>query len=376
MHKLLAQSRKKMIYCLRPKMTPTYDDRNIEMNDVRSVFSKFTGKYKRCSYIIDRGPIAITAMVESHFKGISIYAGRLSLTHTNVGQGGGVGKIPIGPLPDFANAINMGAPQDVSPDNFQHPCSSQACGKYMAMGLQKTADDCTGSRIQFYDLSPVTGAAGANPDIRLMGSLLWDGGINGVALTKEHGTEGKYILAGIQGTNLRIYRSQSSSLERDGKLTAFDKLCDTNFPESGCGLALITQTNGDIYLVTMDGEPKATGTSPNYMSLYKLDLNSSIGYIDLSKRKDCPVTDVSPAVQIIGIFGLVILGPIIGPIMASMAAGMLNSSFRWGKGLEITSPDSFRVFASDRNSFPWDRTPFVSYVDCDFSVCVWDSDQQ
>jgi len=353
------------------------DERNIEMKDVQSVFSKFAGKYKRCSYIIDRGPIAITAMAESHFKGISIYAGQLTLTHTNIGQGGGVGKIAIGPQPDFDKTINMGAPQDVSPSNLQHPCSSQACGKYMAMGLQKTADDSNSSQIQFYDLSPATDAAWANRDIRLMGSLPWDGGINGVALTKEHGTEGKYLLAGIQGTNLRIYRSQSSSLEQDGKLTAFDKLLDTKtFPESGCGLALVTQTNGDIYLVTMDGEPKETGISPNYISLYKLDLNSLIGYIDLSTRKDCLVTDVSPAVNIISTVGRAILGPTIGPIMASMADGMLNSSFRWGKGLEITSPGSFRVFASDRNSFPWDRTPLVSSVDCDFSVCVWDSDQQ
>src|SRR5262249_38364051 len=149
-----------------------------------------------------------TAMAESHFKGISAYGSRLFFTHTDIGTGGGVGKIPIGPQPDFANAINTGKPFDVSPENLQHPCSSQPCGQFMAMGLQTSGDDLTGSCIQFYDLSPVVDGK----QMRLIGSLPWPGGINGVALGRESGSDGKYVLAGIQGSNLQIKRSRESRL--------------------------------------------------------------------------------------------------------------------------------------------------------------------
>jgi hypothetical protein len=51
-------------------------------------------------------------------------------------------------------------------------------------------------------------------------------------------------------------------------------------------------------------------------------------------------------------------------------AAMLNSSFRWGKGLAITANDAIELYASDRNVLPLSAIPLVG-SDQDFSVLVW-----
>ena len=52
----------------------------------------------------------------------------------------------------------------------------------------------------------------------------------------------------------------------------------------------------------------------------------------------------------------------------SVAEPYMNSSFRWGKGLAITSPDSVTVYASDRNVFSLSQ---IAPSRQDFSLVVW-----
>ncbi|WP_437678280.1 hypothetical protein [Sorangium sp. So ce131] len=347
-------------------------DRNIEMNDVESAFRRLSTAYSRCYYSIDTGPVAVIADVASHFKGISSYGGKLIFTHSNVGTEGGVGKRIVAYEPIFAQDIAAADPQDTEPNNLQHPCSSQACGQYMAMGIQTSEGDTTDSQIQIQDLSQIV----FNGLIKDIGSIPWPDGINGVALTKEHGPDGKYILAGIQGNTLQFYSSAGPDMvDASGNLTVFTKVWGTSvFGESGCGLALITQADGKLYLVTIDGD--IDGTKMNHVSLYCVErdgnqiingVSAMLSRIDLSGFVDtsAPVDELMSAVSLIP----------GGAVLAHLGAPILNTSFRWGKGLEVTSPDSFRVFGSDRNSIPLSQISSGTFIGWtkDFSVCVWES---
>ena len=355
------------------------DDRNIEMTDVVSAFGRLSKAYSRCYYTINSGPVSLANDLTSHFKGISSYGGKLIFTHSNVGSDAGVGKRVVAFEPTFTQDITAADPQDTQPGNLHHPCSSQACGRYMAMGIQTSEDDKTASQIQIQDLSRIifNDPIIDNP----AWTIDWPGGINGVALGKESGPDGKYILAGIQGNTLQFYSSASPNMvDTNGNLTAFTRIWGTTaFAESGCGLALITQSDGKMYLVTIDGDDD--GTKRNQVCLYLIerDVNKVIngvlsilppidlsGFVDSSK----PVDELAGSVAALEAFipGMVIL--------AGVGEKFLNTSFRWGKGLEVTSPDSFRVFGSDRNSIPLSQISSGTFFGFtkDFSVCVWASE--
>jgi len=73
------------------------------------------------------------------------------------------------------------------------------------------------------------------------------------------------------------------------------------------------------------------------------------------------------------IAAIIVFNPVVGAalsVLLALGSGFLNSSFRWGKGLAITSPDTITVYASDRNVLPLSRIPLVG-SDKDFSVVVW-----
>jgi len=352
------------------------DDRNIEMHDVESAFRRLSKTYSRCYYSINSGPVSLAADATSHFKGISSYGGKLIFTHSNVGIDEGVGKRVVAYEPTFTQDITAGDPQDTQPGNLHHPCSSQACGRYMAMGIQTSEGDLTASQIQIQDLS---GIIFNDPIVdNTAWTIDWPGGINGVALGKESGPDGKYILAGIQGNTLRFYSSASPTMvDTNGKLTTFTKIWDTeSFAESGCGLALITQSDGTMYLVTIDGD--TVGRKMNQVSLYRIERNGNqvingvtplLNPIDLSGFVDTsqPVAELAVAGVAAALGSLGAIGTLV-----SLGALVLDTSFRWGKGLEVTSPDSFRVFGSDRNSIPFSQLNMGFTKD--FSVCVWASE--
>jgi hypothetical protein len=246
----------------------------------------------------------------------------------------------------------------------------------MAMGIQTSEGDLTASQIQIQDLS---GIIFNDPIVdNTAWTIDWPGGINGVALGKESGPDGKYILAGIQGNTLRFYSSASPTMvDTNGKLTTFTKIWDTeSFAESGCGLALITQSDGTMYLVTIDGD--TVGRKMNQVSLYRIERNGNqvingvtplLNPIDLSGFVDTsqPVAELAVAGVAAALGSLGALGTLV-----SLGALVLDTSFRWGKGLEVTSPDSFRVFGSDRNSIPFSQLNMGFTKD--FSVCVWASE--
>jgi hypothetical protein len=65
--------------------------------------------------------------------------------------------------------------------------------------------------------------------------------------------------------------------------------------------------------------------------------------------------------------------PFWGPLLAGLLElgnDVLNSSFRWGKGLSITSATSMEIYATDRNVVPLSHLP-NSGSKKDFSVVVW-----
>ena len=368
---------------------------NLEMNDVESVFDNISTSPSRRYYKCSEAPTSLEGMIPSHFKGIAFFADKLIFSHTNLGPNASNGKYIIADGVDYGDQGSTNETFDTPPhpDNWCHPCGSQACGSFMAMGIQKTADGSQPSEIQIYDIR----MAQTNQPIQLIGSIKRSSGINGVAITKETGNDGKYIVAGVQGNRLTVYKSKSSSLIPNGadrsasvEFTIVIPECD--FDASGAGLALVTQTDGAIYLFSLNADDDGSHSQVN---LYKLeDLQSGQAKCSRLKEKQLPVTVMSDSVTLFEayfsalVLGLVSLPPLsilipLGFSVAGLSALILwvkkknldrylNSSFRWGKGLKITSPDTIEIYVTDRNVFPLSKIPMIG-SNKDFSVLVWEN---
>ncbi|WKD49225.1 hypothetical protein [Microbulbifer spongiae] len=264
----------------------------------------------------------------SHFKGVAAFKRKLIFTHTNVARGsdkqgiyligdkvksaGGVGKIQ-------ASYHTEHTPP------WGHPGGAQVCGSYMALTLEKTDHDNHSSEVQIYDARPTA----FNEQMRLITTIKQDWGVNGGGMTKELGDEGCYVVIAADDSGLSVYRSNSSSLSEETKFKLIQLIKKNNLPNSfntGSGLALATQTDGKLFIFTMHG---SEGEDNNTLSLYQLIVtgnSASVEQVGTTKAMDLPNSD--------------------------HVISALNTSFRWGKGLDITSPTSIEVFATDRNILP------------------------
>jgi len=347
----------------------TIQPANLEMVNVEQVWSGLpttgTRRYFRC----DDMPTTVPGMVLSHLKGLSVYADKFIFTHTNLplSTPDQPGKYMIADRLDRRwNQGMVDATLDTPHLGLAHPCSSQACGSFMAMGIQATANSIV-SEIQILDIRRTRIDQAAT----LLGTIpVPDCGVNGVGMTKETGPDGRYLVAGINGTMLNVYRSTTSSLITNGAPTVqFNRVLHQDIGESGPGLALVTQSDGAIYMFALNAD---AGQDNNTVNLYKLDLQSTpttCRQIDGTRHMQIPgmsdsVLMFEEFAEILGVWAL--------SLLADLGAASLNSSFRYGKGLAITSPTTIEVYASDRNVLPLSQAPVVG-SDKDFSVVTWAS---
>jgi hypothetical protein len=357
------------VFTLKLTHTDVITPANIVLNDVEKTFKNVSQNGSRTYFKCDDAPTYITGLAQSHFKGVACFNDKLVFSHTNLDPIASTeyGKYMVA---DKVVCGDQGATNktfETAHKGWHHPGGEQLCGSFMALGLQENADGGHDSEIQIYDARPVQ----VNMPMQLIGAIKRTTGINGVAMTKEAGDAGKYIVAGINGTGLTIYKSRNSNLITNGSPSAeFDELCQLNLDISGPGIALATQKDGAIYLFAFDADDAG---SYNKMYLYKLNLAEKT--VTKIGERDMPVPGMSDSVTNMQYYiaAILIFNPPIGAVLSALLAlgtGYLNSSFRWGKGMYITSEDSIEVFATDRNVLPLSRIPLIG-SDKDFSVVKW-----
>lgn len=294
-------------------------------------------------------------------QGHRIIRGELIFTHTNLAGEGAFGKYLIADGLDAGAQGTVDATYETQPEGWCHPCSAQACGSFMAMGIQQAEDSDT-SVIQICDLQNTQD----NQRMVVLGGFAVNGGINGVGMTRESGPDGRYLVAGVNGNSLTLYRSASNAL-LPGEIDFSPVYHTCKFAESGAGLALVTQTDGRIFLFTLNADDDGAN---NTICLYSIDLAAGIPLSKLAHRS-MTVPGVSQSLTDLLSYMLnnqTPLGNAIILLLWAVAEPFMNSSFRWGKGLAITSPDSVTVYASDRNVLPLSHaTPTRQ----DFSLVAW-----
>jgi hypothetical protein len=335
---------------------------NIEMHDVLAAFHAVPDTGTRNYYACPVDPTGPTGVVFSHFKGIAAFADKLIFTHTNIDIGATSGKYLIADKLSEGAQGTIDATYDTQAQDWCHPCAAQACGRFMAMGIQPTEASGDQSVIQICDLENTL----SNQPMVVLGGIAREEGINGVGMTKEAGPGGRYIVAGVNGQSLTLYRSTSDALLPSE--IAFTPIYHTStFAESGAGLALVTQTCGRIFMFTLNADDDG---SNNVMCLYNIGIAAEDPLSKLAQR-EMAVPGVSQTLTDLLSYMLnnqTPLGNAIIMLLWSIAETYMNSSFRWGKGLAITSPDSVAVYASDRNVLGLSH---VTPTRQDFSLVVW-----
>ena len=274
--------------------------------------------------------------IYSHFKGVGALKDKLIFTHTNIAPvTGGNGLYLIGNkiAPNKDGAVIEAVYETVHDPAWGHPGGGQVCGNYMAVGIQKS-DDSGYSEIQIYDIRNTQ----VNREMKLVTSIPKGGGINGVGMTKQAGKDGRYIIICSQGEKLNVYRSNQSNMSSDMTFTCLTYVCagvkPLNHIHGGAGLGLITQEDGKLFFIGMH----ASDDGPSTLNLYELTIeNDNATYERVANEKTLSthssVTD----------------------------SNFSKTSFRWGKGLSITSPDSIEIYATDRNILK----------DSTFSMVTW-----
>ena len=250
----------------------------------------------------------------------------------------------------------------------------------MAMGLQESDDSSCHAEIHILNLVPLD--SGAQPvSIGTIACVNATGGqsqlsaVNGVAMTKEHGDNGKYIIAGLQGNALTIYRSVNPFMDPNIVDNQFDVVGDTiqNFPRSGAGLALITQIDGAIYIAALDTDDDEGANNRIY--LYQLIISdTSVTCSAEIASMPMPVPGLSEAVRYAtgpACLAITSQDPVCGAFLIAFPNDILNTSFRWGKGLAITSPEDIAVYATDRDDLTTSQFSWPVDTEKDFSLVTW-----
>lgn len=366
---------------------------NLEVNDVQKTFNEVSSKGSREYYECPVPPTDVVGMGQSHFKGIGFFGDKLIFSHTNIGPGGAFGKYLIA---DKISKIKEGLPaatiglvgrtHKTNDSKWKHPGGLQVCGSFMAMGLQETDESGNGSFIEIYDIRQTL----VDEPAVVIGRIERSGlGINGVAMTKERGVDGRYIVAGIDGNQLTLYRSKNSflSTKNDGS-NQFEIIATKQMNISGAGIALVTQKDGRIFLFGLDSDDPG---SYNKMYLYELKIEAGAKKFDAPQLgvRDMPVPGTSESISRVKFLvsqideaAAVIFGLLPEDIrkyykdfkkIIDMSKS-LNSSFRWGKGLKIISENSIEVYATDRNVMPIAKVNLPVLFERDpreFSLVTW-----
>ncbi len=355
---------------------------NLQLNDVVSVFNNIPTtpsyrKYYKCSAL----PTSCTGMVQSHFKGIASYGDKMIFSHTNLDITPTLNGQTI--VADFLPGPGLAKTEatfDTLHPGWPHPCSVQACGSFMALGIQASASS-PGSDVSEIQILWI-GEAAVNRAFTLIGTIERPQmGVNGVGFTKmTDSTGGLYLIAAVNGNTLTLYQSQFPELLKDGFQgnAIFNEIFQTDsFAESGAGLALLTQADGSIFLLTMNADDDGTNSKACLYQVTNVEGPSPSPALNKVGEVNLPVTDLSDTVSDLekymsSILPFPVLGPALNWLFNILGTKVLNSSFRWGKGLAITSPTTIELYASDRNVIPLSHIPAIG-SEKDFCVVVWAS---
>ncbi|GAC93594.1 dipeptidyl-peptidase 5 [Pseudozyma hubeiensis SY62] len=355
---------------------------NQYLDDVVETFNSVSPANSRRTYFkCLKDPTDIPGLLKSHFKGISVYGGhdfnrKFIFSHTDVGEGAKNGSIII--AEDLGEELQT--TENTLPTlhpGWRHPCSSQACGSYMALGIQEDVDS-ESSEIQILDIRPV--AANLGPTI--IGRIdRPTGGTNGVGMTRERGELGRYIVAAINGNKIDFYRSAYSVLPPFHPFGDFECLTPDHkleFPVSGAGLGLVTQKDGQIFLIALDADDSTENNTAYLFSVKLLQQKNEKGqFVTLQKINQIalPVDTVSDSVKLFGA-NIALLTPVIGPILVALLYALYNkfgvkrlsNSFRYGKGLFVSDSKTIEFFATDRNVAVF---PPLLGLEKNFSIMTW-----
>ncbi len=338
--------------------------KNIQMRDVESAFSSLNlrgdRKYFDC---FGHYPTDVMDLNLSHFKGVATFEGKMIFSHTVlelISNPLGRGQYLSGDLPESSQgSISLNHPA-----TEPHPCGMQVCGMYLAVGIQMsaTAPGSDKSHILIYNVRDVVSKGPLSRPLATLDRP--DIGINGVAMTQQI-EDGEFFVAGVNGNKLTIY-------SLDNTLNLQSSFNYDNFPDSGAGLGLITQTNGKIYLIAVNGEDSGGRST---VALYRVDIkDKAITGITFVSRRSVPIPGVSDTVRIVkeNLPLIIANHPLWGTALTVWAFESPNSSFRWGRGVAVTSPERFELYATDRNVIPLSQglIPFNN-TKKDFSVVIW-----
>lgn len=308
-------------------------------------------RYFRC----DDSPTNVIGIGWSHFKGIALWGDRIIFTHSNIHGGDpACGKYIVSKQTSSSDWITA-ATLNTEPEGWRHCCSTQACGSFMAMGIQQEVDSDS-SQIQIIDNRPVQYYQRPVVIDKIDQPKT---GVNGVAMAKESGLDGKYIVAGINGHSIMCYRSQSADLFHNPGWDFLGEI--TDFPTSGSGLALVVQTDGSMWMLIIDALHDALDC---FVRLFKFDFSvHPPAYQEYGTTKNMSFTQ-SGVITLLEEYAA-IPGPqpelqaAIIALLATKGVDYLNTSFRYGKGLQVNSPHQLTIFATDRNTFPLADIPLV-----------------
>lgn len=346
---------------------------NLQLQNVQGIWENFPTTGTRGYYQSNYEPTPPLGVALSHFKGLSCFGDKLLFGHTDLMTLQENGKMLIADgIPAGWDQGMVDAMFDTQHRGWPHPCSSQACGSFMAMGIQADQDGPGSkiSQIQILDIRMTQ----VNQNATVIGVIdIPHDGVNGVGMTREAGPDGKYLVAGINNNTLHVYRSLHSSLITNGVPTAAfepEPVLTQEIEDSGPGLAMVTQQgDGAIFFFALN----ADAGKPSYMNLYKLDLAATPPNCKRIGVKQMEIPGMSDTVAALKYYVLALPTPwnvIAAELLSKLGEGMLNSSFRWGKGLKIVSPDIVEAYASDRNVFPLSHFPLTK-TNKDFSVVTW-----
>ena len=354
---------------------------NPQMDDVQAAFEAMPVHGTRRYYACPTPPTDTTGLLQSHFKGVARIADELIFTHTNLdpcwvpcaassNSKPRNGKYLVGAVVRSGDQGVIEEVGDTAHPGWPHPCGAQACGSFMAMGIQQAASGSGShvSEIQIYDMRNCR----LGEPITLLGRIERpDDGINGVGMTREAGPDGRYLVAGVNGTVLTVYRSTTSTLVPWGATAFVQVLQISDFPESGAGLALVTQKGGSLFLVSLNADDDGANSR---IGLYQLDVDATPPACHPVLQKPMSIPGISESLTTLETY-LENEKNWWGALLAcflDLGNDLLNSSFRWGKGLSITSATSMEIYATDRNVVPLSHLP-NSGSKKDFSVVVWTS---
>lgn len=212
--------------------------------------------------------------------------------------------------------------------NGKHPGGLQAIGEYLAVAIEN-AEGST-SWIRFYDCRKVTDSTA--PVLlpvyvrRETKGAACCGITSYVDKTDPNAPKDRYLLGVFADGKVDFYRSDVSSGLLDNPNFKWEESFGSHSVPAGCGsLALLTDQNNNIYLITFEVDETSNGFE-DYARLSLVTLPSATTELDITQKKYRKFDTQN-----------------------WKSTGKIGVHFRFGAGLYIRSEREFELLASERS---------------------------